>query len=139
MDLFHLAGGIGVILTLAGLWRGVANLRFLARTTAAEGKFVRWETTQPGKVGGPSSSNGRRSYRPVVAFQAADGSGHQVTGATYRQAFHQPDTPKGTLFPVRYDAANPTDAQVVTFTDFWLFPLGALGVGIISLVIAANS
>jgi hypothetical protein len=75
MDLYHLAGGIGVILTLAGLWRAVANLRFLARTTAVEGKFVHWEITAAGKVGGPSSEDGRRSYRPIVAFRAADGSG----------------------------------------------------------------
>jgi hypothetical protein len=62
-----------------------------------------------------------------------------VTGATYRQAFHAPDTPKGSSFPVRYDPTNPTDARLVTFTDFWMFPLGALAVGIVSLVIAANS
>jgi Protein of unknown function (DUF3592) len=139
MDLFHLAGGIGVILTLMGLWRGVANLRFLARTTAVEGKLVKWEITEAGKIGGPSSENGRRSYRPVVAFRAADGSEHRVTGAMYRQAFHKPDTPRASRFPVRYDASNPTDAQVVGFTDFWLMPLGLLAVGILSLVIAAKS
>jgi hypothetical protein len=139
MNLFYLAGGVGVVLTLVGLWRLVANLRFLARTTAVEGKFVSWDVTAAGKVGGPSSSNGRRSYRPIVTFRAADGSEHRVMGAAYRQAFHKPDTPRGSPFPVRYDASNPTDAQVVTFTDFWLFPLGALGVGIISLMFAANS
>jgi hypothetical protein len=62
-----------------------------------------------------------------------------VTGAAYRQAFHAPDTPKGSRFSVRYDASRPTDAQVVNFTDFWMFPLGALVVGIVSLVIAADS
>jgi hypothetical protein len=139
MDLYHLAGGIGIILTLAGLWRAVGNLRFLARTTAVEGKFVRWEITEAGKVGGPSSENGRRSYRPIVAFRAADGSEHRVTGAAYRQGFHAPDTPKGSPFPVRYDASNPADAQVVTFMDFWLFPLGALAAGVMSLLIAAKS
>ncbi len=139
MDLFHLAGGIGTILTLAGLWRFVGNLRFLARSTAVEGKFARWEITAAGKIGGPSSDNGRRSYRPIVAFRAADGSEHRVTGATYRQAFHAPDTPKGTSFPVRYDATNPADARVVTFVDFWMYPLGLLSVGIVSLVIAARS
>ena len=139
MDLYHLAGGIGIVLTLTGLWRLVANLRFLTRTTAVEGKFDRWEITAPGKVGGPSSENGRRSYRPVIAFRAADGSMHKVTGAIYRQAFHAPDTPKGTSLPVRYDATNPADARVVTFVDFWMYPLGMLGAGIFSLVTAVNS
>ena len=139
MDLVHLAGGIGVVLTLAGIWRSITNLRFLSRTTAVEGRFVRWEITEAGKVGGPSSTNGRRSYRPIVAFRAADGSEHLVTGSAYRQAYHSPDVPKGSPFPVRYDAASPKDAQVVTFTDFWMFPLGALVVGIVSLVIAAKS
>ena len=139
MDLFHLAGGIGVILTLAGLWRVVGNLRFLARTTAVEGKLVRWDVTEAGKIGGPSSKDGRRSYRPIVAYRAADGSEHQVTGAAYRQAYHAPDTPKGSRFPVRYDTSNPADAHVVTFTDFWLFPLGTLAGGIMSLLIAAKS
>lgn len=139
MDLFHLAGGIGIVLTLVGLWRFVANVRFLARSTAVQGKFDRWEITAPGKVGGPSSENGRRSYRPIVAFRAADGSEHRVTGATYRQAYHAPDTPKGTSFPVRYDATNPADARVATFVDFWMYPLALLGAGIVSLVIAAKS
>lgn len=139
MDLFHLAGGIGIVLTLAGLWRAVANLRFLARTTAVDGKFVRWEITEAGKVGGPSSKDGRRSYRPIVAFHAADGSERRVTGAAYRQAFHAPDVPRGTSFPVRYDTTNPADARLVTFTDFWLFPLGCLVVGIVSIVFAAKS
>ena len=139
MSLFYLAGGIGAILTLAGLWRFVANFRFLARTTAVEGKFVGWDVTEAGKVGGPSSSNGRRSYRPIVSFRAVDGSEHRVMGAAYRQGFHKPDEPTGSPYPVRYDASNPSDAQVVTFTDFWLFPLGSLVVGIVSLIFAANS
>lgn len=58
MNLFYLAGGFGVILALVGLWRVVANHRFLARTTTADGKLVNWEITEAGKVGGPSSSNG---------------------------------------------------------------------------------
>jgi hypothetical protein len=139
MNLFYLAGGIGVILSIAGLWGIVANLRFLARTTAVEGQFVKWEITEAGKVGGPSSKDGRRSYRPIVAFRAADGSEHRVTGAAYRQAFHKPDVPTGSRFPVRYDASNPADAKIVTFTDFWMFPLGALAVGIVSLAFAAKS
>lgn len=139
MNLFYLAGGIGAILTLAGLWRLVANFRFLARTTAVEGKFVSWDITAVGKVGGPSSTGGRRSYRPIVTFRAADGSEHRVMGSTYRQAFHKPDVPRGSSWPVRYDASNPADAQVVTFADFWLFPLAALGVGIVSLALAIHS
>jgi hypothetical protein len=139
MNLFYMAGGIGAILTLFGLWRLVANFRFLARTTAVEGHLVKWEITEAGKVGGPSSKDGRRSYRPIVAFKAADGSERQVTGAAYRQGFHKPDEPSESPYPVRYDVTNPSDAQVVTFTDFWLFPLAATGVGIFGLVIAANS
>jgi hypothetical protein len=139
MNLFYLAGGIGAILTLSGLWRLVANFRFLARTTAIEGHLVKWEITEAGKVGGPSSKDGRRSYRPIVGFKAADGSERQVTGAAYRQGFHKPDTPTGSRFAVRYDVTNPSDAQVVTFTDFWLFPLAAIGIGIFGLMTAANS
>jgi len=139
MKLFYLAGGIGAILTLFGLWRLVANFRFLARTKAVKGKLVSWDVTDAGKVGGPSSKDGRRSYRPIVSFRAVDGSEHRVMGAAYRQGFHKPDEPTGSPYPVRYDASNPSDAQVVTFTDFWLFPLGALVVGIVSLIFAANS
>ena len=139
MKLFYLAGGIGAILTLFGLWRLVANFRFLARTTAVEGKLVSWDVTDAGKVGGPSSKDGRRSYRPIVSFRAIDGSEHRVMGAAYRQGFRKPDEPTGSPYPVRYDASNPSDAQVVTFTDFWLFPLGSLIVGIVSLIFAANS
>ena len=139
MKLFYLAGGIGAILTLFGLWRLVANFRFLARTKAVKGKLVSWDVTDAGKVGGPSSKDGRRSYRPIVSFRAVDGSERRVMGAAYRQGFHKPDEPTGSPYPVRYDASNPSDAQVVTFTDFWLFPLGSLVVGIVSLIFAANS
>lgn len=139
MDLFHLAGGIGVILTLWGLWQCIANFRFLARTTSVEGHLVKWEITEAGKVGGPSSSNGRRSYRPIVAFKAADGSEHQVTGTVYFQAYRKPNTPTGSRFPVRYNVTNPSDAHLATFTDFWMFPLGTIAVGIMSLVMAANA
>lgn len=138
MQLFYLAGGIGVVLVLAGLGRIVGNLRFLSRSKAAEGKFVRWEITEPGKVGGPSGTNGRRSYRPIVSFRAADGSQHQFTGSAYRLARHAPDGRSMSL-PVRYDATNPADARLVSFTDFWLFPLGALVVGVVSLVFAVRS
>jgi len=138
MQLFYLAGGIGVILVLTGLGRIVANLRFLSRSTATEGKFVRWEITEPGTVGGPNSTKGNRSYRPIVSFRAADGSQHQLTGSAYRLARHAPDGRSMSL-PVRYDAANPTDARLVTFTDFWLFPLGVLVVGVVSLVFAVRS
>ena len=95
MKLFYLAGGIGAILTLFGLWRLVANFRFLARTTAVEGKLVSWDVTDAGKVGGPSSKDGRRSYRPIVSFRAVDGSEHRVMGAAYRQGFRKPDEPTG--------------------------------------------
>jgi Protein of unknown function (DUF3592) len=139
MKLFYLAGGIGVVLTLVGLWRLVANFRFLARSTAVEGKLVNWDVTAAGKVGGPTSKDGRNSYRPIVSFRAVDGSEHRVMGSAYRQAFHKPDVPGGSPYPVRYDASNPSDAQVVTFADFWLFPLASLGVGIVSLVFAMNA
>lgn len=62
-----------------------------------------------------------------------------MTGTTYIQAFHKPETPTDSRFAVRYDTSNPTDARIVTFADFWMFPLGALGVGIVCLVIATNS
>jgi hypothetical protein len=139
VNLFYLAGGIGLILVLAGFGKTIANLRFLARTKAVEGRFVKWEITEPGAIGGPSGTKGRRSYRPIVAFRADDGSTHQVTGSAYRQAFHAPSVAAGTAFPVRYDASNPKDAQLVTFLDFWLFPLMALIVGIVSLVFAARA
>ena len=137
MQRFYAFGLFGAILALVGLWRLIFNLRFIARTTLTEGKLAKWEITEPGKVGGPDSKDGRRSYRPVVAFRAADGSEHRATGSMYRQAYHAPDS--GRAFAVRYVASNPEDARVVTFTDFWLFPLGLLGVGIVCLVIAANS
>lgn len=137
MQRFYAFGLFGAILALVGLWRIIFNLRFLARTTLTEGKLAKWETTEPGKVGGPDSRNGRRSYRPIVAFRAADGSEHRATGSMYRQAYHAPNS--AAAFPVRYDTSNPADARVVTFTDFWLYPLGLLGGGIMCLIIAANS
>ena len=60
-------------------------------------------------------------------------------GSTFRLAFHKPDEASGSPYPVRYDASNPSDAQVVTFTDFWQFPFGALGIGIVCLIFAANA
>ena len=138
MQRFYAFGIFGAIVALVGLWRVVFNLRYIGRTTLTEGKLAKWEITDAGKVGGPDSKDGRRSYRPIVAFRAADGSEHRATGSMYRQSYHAPAS-DGAAFAVRYVPSNPADARVVTFTDFWLFPLGLLGVGIVCLVIAANS
>jgi hypothetical protein len=88
MERFYAFGGFGAILAILGIWRVVANLLFLARSTAAKGNFVKWDVEEAGKVGGPGSKDGRRSYRPIVVFKASDGSEHRAIGAMYSQAYH---------------------------------------------------
>lgn len=137
MDRFYAFGGFGSILVIVGVSQVFANLRFLARSTAAKGKFVKWDIDEPGKVGSPDSKDGRRSYRPVVAFQASDGTEHRAVGAMYSQAYHAPAA--SDTYPVRYETTNPGNARIVTFTSFWMFPLGVLAGGVVCLVIAAST
>ncbi|MFO1414185.1 MAG: DUF3592 domain-containing protein [Burkholderiales bacterium] len=139
MNLFYLAGSIGLILTLGALGRIVSNFRFLARSARAQGTFVRWEITEPGTVGGPSGTQGKRSYRPIIAFRAADGTEHRVTGSIYILQRHAPTSPTKGDLPIRYDPANPAQARLATFTDFWLFPILFLVIGIVSLAFAARA
>lgn len=103
MERFYAFAGFGAIVALVGLWRHIFNLRFLARTTLTEGKLVSWEITEAGKIGGPGSKDGRRSYCPIVVFRAADGSEHRAMGAMYRQAYHAPE-------PLVGDAQFPLQA-----------------------------
>lgn len=69
---------------------------------------------------------------PVIAFEAGDGKARQlVTG----WASAQPAYALGDRVPVLYDAANPDNAVVDSFTEKWGLPLmlaaaATLGLGL---------
>jgi len=138
MKRFYAFGGFGLVLVLFAIWKIVDNFRFLARSVSAQGKLVKWDITAPGTVGGPSGTGGKRSYRPVVSFRASDGSERRVTGQVFLQSRRAPG-PTGASYAVRYDASNPADARIVTFTQFWLFALLALAVGSACLAFAVQA
>jgi len=61
-----------------------------------------------------------RSYFPVVEFIVNDHK-HRFQAST---GSSNPEYEKGTPVPVLYDPQDPTQAQVATFEQFWLGPLG---------------
>ena len=138
MALTYAFAAFGLILTVFGVWRLYGCIQFYRRSTEADGRLVDWETARPGAIGSPSSSGGRRSYRAIVAFSAADGSEHRVKSANRRLSFSKPSLPMGSSFPVRYDAHNPKDGRIATLTDFWLLPIASVALGGVLLAIAVS-
>ena len=124
----------GVLLTLAGaasLWPAA---KLYIRGQQTSGKLVWWRHTFHQKFY-PSGLEVRRTcVYPVVRFQAADGSEHQVESGKGHET--KPDWPIGHPFAVRYDPSNPSNASVVGTKQPWKVSAAILIVGA-ALVLAA--
>lgn len=70
-------------------------------------------------------------YFAVVEFQTDSGETVRFRGATGSRT---PEYENGTVVQVLYDTAQPSEAQIVTFSEFWLWPLVATGLGLFFLL-----
>jgi hypothetical protein len=124
----------GILLTLAGtaaLWPTIKLYVGGRRTT---GKLLRWRQTFYQKFYRSGLEVKKTYFYPIVSFQAADGSEHQVeSGKGYET---KPDWPIGHPFALRYDPSNPSQASVDGTTPPWKGRASVLIAGVV-LVLAA--
>jgi hypothetical protein len=95
-----------------GLWLFCKQVVIFNSTRKTYGKLVGWGGEMP-----PNPNSPKMYYYAQVVFQSCDGSEHRITAATGDRI--KPRTPIGSQIPMRYDPANPDDARVDTFFDFW--------------------
>ncbi len=97
------------------LWGGYAAYNGWRLETQGEtttGRVVRLEESSNG-------DGGCCVYSPVVEFQAA-GKSYSFEGGT---ASDPPQYKVNQQVKVRYDPANPANAQIDSFVERWLFPI----------------
>jgi hypothetical protein len=118
----------GGALTGLGVWILRTQVIFLRSSRLTYGELIEWKEApafRPGKI---------PHYYAVVAFQAVDGTQHQVTSAT--GTWPKPKTPLGKRLPVRYDPENPDGARLDTLFDYWGPPVIITLFGAVVLVIS---
>ncbi len=108
------AGFLGI-----GGWlvsRTMRQLRFWPKTTAT---IVRYWISR--------NSEGQRFYQPVMRFRANEGNASVAISSVglWRRPWAA-----GTTVIVRYNPANPRQAQVACFGQLWGLPLTFVGMGV---------
>jgi hypothetical protein len=124
----------GVFLTLAAAATLWPMLKLHVGGQRTIGKLVWWRHTFYQKFYRSGLEVKKNWFYPVVSFQAADGSEHQVEGGKAYEA--KPDWPIGHPFALRYDPSNPSHASVEGTTPPWKGRASLLIVGAV-LVLAA--
>jgi hypothetical protein len=119
--------GIGGFAALCGLLVGIGRLRTLFAGCAAKGRVVAHERTSSAG----SDEKIHTLLAPVVEFE------HGGRKVRFRSTLAQSNAPAvGSTVTVRYLPADPqTSAEIAGFVTFWLFPIGALAVGLLLLAI----
>ena len=122
LDLIDALAAVGLITTVIGMTTLIRRLAFLRRSDKAGGKLIGWKDEK--RAAGRSW---RTFYRPIVSFEAADGSVHTVmpdwAGGT------KSETAIGRPYPVRYDPHDPADAYIATAANLWAMPVVLLLIG----------
>lgn len=121
----YILRAIAIILVTIGFGSTITTIIFLARSTRVEGTLIAWEklTSREIRRGAPSMRPSERpTYQAVVAFKAADGTEHRVTGTVWSNRRGKPTLPIGHRLPVRYRVGRPDDARVATIVNLWFMP-----------------
>ncbi|MBA3534445.1 MAG: DUF3592 domain-containing protein [Ardenticatenales bacterium] len=114
-----IAGLVGMMMSLLGVWLFYRTKLFLARAIPAEGQYVdaTWTTSMPSQ---------QQSQVGTIAFQTADGQAIQFNG---RLATPFESQKVGRTVRVLYDPANPEDALIDSFIEIWMPSVIFGGVG----------
>lgn len=122
---------VGILALVAGSAIAVMRLRTVYFGASAEGKVVgQSESTSTSKSGG--SSKFVTLYAPIVEFTHA-GKKHKFTSSLGQRE----KIPEGAKVPVRFLPGDPdTSAEIATPGRMWGFPIAALAVGAIFVVLS---
>jgi hypothetical protein len=132
-------GGLGLAALIGGVMWGLKRQSLTKQGVEARGKVVAQEEHassgyRESRTGG--YRNVKKSYSPVVEFVTTEGKTVRFTGST--GGVGEPIIETGTEVKVIYDPAAPADAQIVSFSQFWLGPLAVAVCGFIFLLMGAG-
>jgi len=122
---------VGILALVAGAMMAVMRFRTVYFGASAEGKVVgQSESTSTSSRGG--SSKFVTMYAPIVEFTHA-GKKHKFTSSLGERE----RIPEGSKVPVRFLANDPdSSAEIATPGRMWGFPIAALAVGAIFVVLS---
>ena len=127
-----LFGGLGLTALIGGLMWGSKRVALFRNGLPATGKVV--ETYRSSSTGDDDHTS--VSYYPVVEFQTPDGQTHRFKGSTGSST---PDFETGAAVNLRYNPKNPSEAQLVNFSQFWLGPVVITAAGLIAMFLGVGS
>lgn len=116
---------IGLLFAGLGIGFGVHQSNFRSHSTTASGQVIRMEPRQSCDKNGCSTSD-----YPVVQFEAG---GQAIVFTENSSSTSGPRV--GDQVTVRYNTANPHEAQLDSFGSAWGLPLGFGGIGVLFVAI----
>jgi hypothetical protein len=131
-------GGIGLAALIGGVMWGQKRQSLVRNGVRAQGKVVAQEEGRsPGTKGRVGSyRDASITYNPVVEFVTEAGQTVRFTGSS--GGVGKPLIDTGTEVEVIYDPAEPSHAQIASFTQFWLGPLAVAGSGLVFLLMGVG-
>jgi hypothetical protein len=127
-----LFGGLGLTALIGGLMWGSKRMALFRNGLPATGKVV--ETYRSSSTDDDDHTS--VSFYPVVEFQAPDGQTFRFKGSTGSSS---PEFEDGARVKLRYNPKNPSEAQLVNFSQFWLGPVVITAAGLIALFLGIGS
>ena len=136
--LLMLFGGLGLAAAIGGVMWGLKRLPLFQGGVRVTGRVVGQEETVSAQPGSRKhgSSEQARYFEPLVEFKDANGGKHRFTGSTGGKGKAIIET--GASVDVIYDPQDPSNAQIVSFSQFWLGPLVLTAVGSIFLLMGVG-
>ena len=128
-------GGIGAGVLAGGLLWGLKRFPLFRDGRRTVGKVVSQEMHRDAREDGEEGST--TSYYPVVEFEALGGEKVRFTGSTGGGGKEILET--GAEVEVIYDPAHPQNAQIGSFSQFWLGPVTLSVCGAIFLAMGIGS
>jgi hypothetical protein len=96
--------------------------RFIKSANRAQGTVIRLDER--------SGSGSRSVYYPVYTFQDSQGKQHEIYSSS---GSYPPSYEVGEKVTVLYQSDNPSNAEIDSFMDKWLFTVLLAGFGLIGL------
>lgn len=124
---------VGGLALLAGCLMAIQRLRTVYFGRSAQGKVVGQSESMSTSSSSGGSTKFTTLYAPIVEFA------HEGKKVKFTSSLGQQDRiAEGTSVPVRYLPADPGGtAEIATPARMWGFPIAALGVGALFVVMGA--
>jgi hypothetical protein len=117
---FLICAVVGLALIIGGVFWGIRRYSLLRRGLRAEGTVVEQLVKD--------SAEQSTFYYPIVEFKTQGGETVRFRGGAGNAGGPQIQT--GTTVDILYDPSKPSEAQINSFVQYWLGPLGVTVMGL---------